>query len=94
MTPLTVSITGWVPPWRRGGEPVFENYLRDVWYLNVLHFAAPVEVDSLLAFCDLHRDHDFGETLFTAAELVHYRFENSAMRAIPLHTAHLTPQSQ
>jgi hypothetical protein len=71
------------------GEPVFEYWVRDVWYINVLHFAAPVSVEPLVAYCDANRDVVFGETTFDAAELVSYAFDGTSMRAITLHKAQL-----
>ncbi len=65
---------------------IFEQWVRDEWYINVLHFAAPVDVPGLIAYCDEHRDDVHGETVFSAAELVSYCFDGTAMHALPLHT--------
>ena len=63
-----------------------EYRTRDLWYCNVLHFAAPVDVAALVRWCDERRDHVFGETVLSAAEMVRYRFADGAMRAVTLHS--------
>lgn len=75
------------------GAPVFEYWVRDVWYINVLHFAAPVAAEPLIAYCDANRDFDFGETTFDAAELVSYAFDGASMHALTIHKGQLASTS-
>ncbi|MBB5869882.1 hypothetical protein F4553_003261 [Allocatelliglobosispora scoriae] len=70
---------------RRGLTDVEDRY-RDIWYCNVLHFAAPVDIAALVTWCDERRDLVLGETTLNAVELVRYRFADGAMRAVTLHS--------
>lgn len=69
----------------------YEYWTRDMWYINIVHFAGPVEVDALLAWSDPHRDLEFGTTTLDAAELVRYRYKGNGMKAETLHRTKFRP---
>jgi len=68
----------------------YEYWTRDLWYVNLVHFAGPVTVGALLAWTDAHRDLEIGTTTLTAAELVRFRYTGSGMRAETLHLTRFT----
>lgn len=57
--------------WLEGDEQ------RDIWYINLLHFAAPIPSPTdLIDWVTAHRDHPLGELTIPTAELVRFRHED------------------
>jgi hypothetical protein len=70
---------------RQHGLPMLAPAHRDLWYCNIVHFAAPVDVAGLLAWADARRDLVLGSTEVATMELVRYEFTGAAMRAVTVH---------
>ena len=67
----------------RFGLAGYEPFERENWYVNVLHFAAPVDVTTLVAWCDAHRDDEFGTAAFGTVELNSWRYTGSDVHIEP-----------
>ncbi|GAA1555560.1 hypothetical protein [Kribbella lupini] len=49
---------------------------RDIWYINLLHFAAPIpSPTALLTWATTHRNHPIGDLTITTADLVRFHHE-------------------
>ncbi|MEV6285395.1 hypothetical protein [Kribbella sp. NPDC051770] len=52
---------------------------RDIWYLNLLHFAAPIpSPTALINWVEAHRDHPLGQFTVDTTELVRFRHTSGA----------------
>lgn len=52
---------------------------RDIWYVNILHFAAPIaDPEGLVAWVDARRQVDAEEVCLDSVSLVRYRYRSSA----------------
>jgi len=62
-----------------GEDGWFEaGFRRDIWYANVLHFAADIEAPAeLVAWVRARRDLDLGRMVMDTAELVRFRYEDA-----------------
>ena len=72
--------------WREAG------FRRDIWYANLLHFAADIAAPSeLIEWVAQRRELDLGRVVIDIAELVRFRYEDGAegrlMRPVVLATA-------
>ena len=55
------------------------EFTRDIWYANLLHFAADIVAPSeLVEWVAQHRELDLGRVVMDTAELVRFRYEDSA----------------
>ncbi|MFG2075416.1 hypothetical protein [Nonomuraea maritima] len=55
----------------RRGVGAFESWVRDRWYVSLMHFAAPVtDPKAIVAWCDEHADVRMGLAEIKAAEIV------------------------
>jgi len=55
------------------------EFTRDIWYANLLHFAADIVAPSeLIEWVAQHRELDLGRVVMDTAELVRFRYEDSA----------------
>ena len=61
-----------------GDDAWFEaGFGRDIWYANILHFAADIAAPAeLVDWVEQRRSLDLGRTLMNASELVRFRYEN------------------
>lgn len=51
---------------------------RDIWYVNILHLAAPItDPAGLVRWVEAHREVDAGEVLLDSVSLVRYRYQSS-----------------
>lgn len=56
---------------RTRGAGEFESWVRDRWYVSLVHFAAPVtDPEAIVAWCDEHADVPIGRAEIGAAEIV------------------------
>ena len=59
--------------WREAG------FRRDIWYANILHFAADIaQPAELIEWVGQRRELDLGRTVINTAELVRFRYEDDA----------------
>ena len=64
-----------------GDQAWFEDQWgpRDIWYVNILHLAAPVaDPEGLVRWVDAHREVPAEEVVLDSVSLVRYRYESSA----------------
>ncbi|HCT81199.1 MAG TPA: hypothetical protein DGT23_32450 [Micromonosporaceae bacterium] len=73
------------PALHKRGLEDFEYWTREMWYINAVHFAADVNVEALVNWCDERRDTEFGTMTLSAVELVRYEYTGTDMRAVTLH---------
>lgn len=56
---------------------------RDLWYVSVVHVARPLtDPAALVAWCDAHRDVDFGPTTADAVDIVRPVFEDVRLETL------------
>ncbi|MGW3351432.1 hypothetical protein ACWDA3_49730 [Nonomuraea rubra] len=64
--------------------------VRDLWYVSLVHFAAPLtNPRELVEWCDTHADTDFGTTGLPAAEIVQFLHTGEGIRVHSLESAAL-----
>jgi hypothetical protein len=58
-----------------------ESWVRDLWYVSLVHFAAPVtDPKSIVAWCDVHADVPIGLAEIDTAEIVQAVYTGVGMR--------------
>lgn len=73
-----------------GAAGAVEHWVRDIWYVGLLHFAAPLtEPRRLVDWCDALGDRPFGTAEIHAVEIARFRLAEGAMTAQCLHKASL-----
>lgn len=67
-----------------------ESMVRDLWYLSLIQFAAPVlDVPGLIAWGGANRDRDLGSVVFSRVELRRWWVRGGRLTAETLHTSKL-----
>jgi hypothetical protein len=75
---------------RARGVAAFESWVRDRWYVSLLHFAGPVaELARVAAWCEERRDLRIGVVALDAVEVVRWHFTGVGVRAEALHMTRL-----
>ena len=75
------------------GTGTYQSWSRTLRYINLIHFAAPVAVQSLLAWSDPLWDTFHGVARFETIELVRYYYTGRDMQPVVLHAARLAEPS-
>ncbi|MBE1565183.1 hypothetical protein [Nonomuraea africana] len=68
-----------------GAASAFESWERDIWYVSVVHFAAPVAApEEIVAWCGERVGLRVGLAELTRAEIVQFAHTGAGMRLVPL----------
>lgn len=72
------------------GLAAFESWVRDRWYVSLIHFAGPVaDPGSVVAWCDERRDLRIGVVELDIVEVVRWHYTGIGVRSEALHRARL-----
>jgi len=72
----------------------FESWIRNRWYLSLIHFAGPlVDVDAVIAWCDERRNMLVGVVDLDVAEIARWHHFGGGVRLKALHSAPLSTTS-
>ncbi|WP_346103110.1 hypothetical protein [Nonomuraea maheshkhaliensis] len=65
----------------RGVRDLDHGRVRDLWYVSLLHFAAPLaDPGRIVEWCDAHADADFGTAELPTAEIVQFVLTGTTVR--------------
>jgi len=79
---------------RARGAAGFESWVRDRWYVSLLHFAGPLaDPASVVAWCDERRALPIGVVELDAVEIVRWHYTGTGVRLEALHHAGVGGQS-
>ncbi|NJP91947.1 hypothetical protein HCN51_21200 [Nonomuraea sp. FMUSA5-5] len=68
----------------RGIRDLEHGRVRDLWYVSLVHFAAPLtNARELVAWCDAHADADFGTAELRTAEIVQFVLTGGRIHVVP-----------
>ncbi|MFB4272608.1 hypothetical protein [Nonomuraea sp. GTA35] len=74
----------------RGVRDLERGRVRDLWYVSLVHFAAPLtNAREIVAWCDTHADTDFGTAELRTAEIVQFLHTGGGIRVRSLEGAAL-----
>lgn len=74
----------------RGVRDLEQGRVRDLWYVSLVHFAAPLaNARDLVGWCDTHAETDFGTAELRTAEIVQFLHTGRGIRVRSLEIAAL-----
>jgi hypothetical protein len=75
----------------RGVKDLERGRVRDLWYVSLVHFAAPLRnPGEIVEWCDTHADADFGMAELPTAEIVQFALTGTGIRVDSLERAAFT----
>lgn len=66
------------------------GFVRDLWYLSLIQFAAPVrDVAGLLAWGEANRDRTVGTVVYRTVEILRWHLDGATLKSETLHVSEL-----